>query len=303
MPDRDALQDLNKANPRHSPGFDAAVGALSKRTRHTVAAAAAAAAAGVPGGSVPSGWARFRGGLRGGPIGRSRQLWAGVVGAGALLIVLALIATGIVPAPGSGPSTLARQASTSRHAGTRGRPGAAGTTVPAVPGTGGSGAVPSGTTDTAVPTTPVASTPAPGTAAPNTAAVGGPADAAPSSGPGGGTPNGGTKVPTTTGTTAPRTSTTRAPTPPTSPAPIAAPTCVVAISQPPAYQSVLVQDSVSGLASITNVAITNGAVHVPGFAAGTKAAVLVVATKTDLTKPTEWSFDVTNVAGRTTHCV
>ncbi|MDQ1412652.1 MAG: hypothetical protein QOE07_1240, partial [Acidimicrobiaceae bacterium] len=97
MPDRDALQDLNKANPRHSPGFDAAVGALSKRTRHTLAAAVAAATAGVPGGSVPSGWARFRGGLRGGPIGRSRQLWAGVVGAGALLIVLALIATGIVP--------------------------------------------------------------------------------------------------------------------------------------------------------------------------------------------------------------
>jgi hypothetical protein len=30
--------------------------------------------------------------------------------------------------------------------------------------------------------------------------------------------------------------------------------------------------------------------------------VVVIATKSDQTKPTEWGFDATDVAGRTTHC-
>jgi hypothetical protein len=58
----------------------------------------------------------------------------------------------------------------------------------------------------------------------------------------------------------------------------------------------------SGLASISNVAIINGTVNVPNFPRGTTAMVLVVAIKTDPTKATEWSFDATDVAGRTTHC-
>jgi hypothetical protein len=82
------------------------------------------------------------------------------------------------------------------------------------------------------------------------------------------------------------------------------PTCGISAfrnTPAPATQSATVQAS-AGLASISGVFVNNGTVSVPHFAVGTKSAVVVVATKSDQTKPTEWGFDATDVAGRTTHC-
>ena len=50
------------------------------------------------------------------------------------------------------------------------------------------------------------------------------------------------------------------------------------------------------------VAITNGSVSVPHFAAGTTSEVQLVATKADQTLPTQWSFTATDVLGRSTRC-
>ncbi len=103
---------------------------------------------------------------------------------------------------------------------------------------------------------------------------------------------------TTTTTTEPSTTTTS-----TTVAP-AGPTCVVTalIAGPPEQEQVTVTDTGSGLASITNIEITNGTVSVAPFTPGTTGPVVVTATKTDQTMQTVWSFDATNVAGVTTHC-
>ena len=63
-----------------------------------------------------------------------------------------------------------------------------------------------------------------------------------------------------------------------------------------------VQDTGSGLLSISNVQITNGTVNVAQFPIGTTGPVAVTATKTDPNKVTVWSFDVTDIAGNTRHC-
>jgi hypothetical protein len=57
-----------------------------------------------------------------------------------------------------------------------------------------------------------------------------------------------------------------------------------------------------GLASISNVVITNGSFAIPGFAPGTTASVVVTATKSTQGQLTYWHFDVTDNAGRIVHC-
>jgi hypothetical protein len=61
---------------------------------------------------------------------------------------------------------------------------------------------------------------------------------------------------------------------------------------------ITVQEADAGLASITDVRITNGTVELPSFAPGTRGPVLVAARKTDPRKPTSWSFVTVDVNGR-----
>ena len=61
---------------------------------------------------------------------------------------------------------------------------------------------------------------------------------------------------------------------------------------------IVVRDSGAGLASITEVRITNGMVDVPPFTPGTTGPVVVTARKTDPKKPTSWSFVTVDVAGK-----
>jgi hypothetical protein len=83
------------------------------------------------------------------------------------------------------------------------------------------------------------------------------------------------------------------------------PTCVVTAVRRgnPQQQDVTVTDTGSGLDSITNVVVSNGTVAIPPFTSGTTNGVVVTATKTDQTKKTRWSFDATDKAGNTKHCV
>jgi len=83
-----------------------------------------------------------------------------------------------------------------------------------------------------------------------------------------------------------------------------APSCAVSAfhySPPPAQQVATVQAE-AGLASISGVSVSNGSVSVAPFGSGTKAAIQVVATKSDPTLPTQWTFTATDVLGRSTLC-
>jgi Putative Ig domain len=82
------------------------------------------------------------------------------------------------------------------------------------------------------------------------------------------------------------------------------PTCKVTalIKGPPTQQQVTVQDTGSGLKSITNIKITNGTVATPSFTQGTTGPVVVTATKTNQSAKTVWSFDATDMAGNLTDC-
>jgi hypothetical protein len=80
-------------------------------------------------------------------------------------------------------------------------------------------------------------------------------------------------------------------------------TCVVTglIAGPPKQQQVTVTAS-AGLASITQVQITNGTVSVAPFTTGTTGPVVVTATKTDQSQTTSWDFVATDVLGNSQYC-
>lgn len=83
------------------------------------------------------------------------------------------------------------------------------------------------------------------------------------------------------------------------------PSCkVVAITRTATAQSetVQVQDTGSGLASVYNVQVTNGTVSVQPFTVGTTSPVDVTAHKTNLSKTTVWSFYAKDVAGNVMYC-
>ncbi len=65
---------------------------------------------------------------------------------------------------------------------------------------------------------------------------------------------------------------------------------------------VTVSDAGSGIASITNFTVTNGYASIPPFSAGAQS-VTVTAVKSTQGTLTHFEFDVTDVAGNTTHCV
>jgi hypothetical protein len=65
---------------------------------------------------------------------------------------------------------------------------------------------------------------------------------------------------------------------------------------------VTISDAGSGIASITNFIVTNGSASIPAFSPGA-ASVTVTAIKTVQGVNTHFEFDVTDVAGNTTHCV
>jgi hypothetical protein len=65
---------------------------------------------------------------------------------------------------------------------------------------------------------------------------------------------------------------------------------------------VTVSDAGSGIASITNFTVTNGSASIPAFSPGAPS-VAVTANKTVQGVNTHFEFDVTDVAGNTTHCV
>jgi streptogramin lyase len=67
-------------------------------------------------------------------------------------------------------------------------------------------------------------------------------------------------------------------------------------------EDVDVRDLGSGLASITNVKITNGTVSMPAITPGTASTVTVTATKTTQGLSTVWSFDATDADGNVRHC-
>jgi len=73
------------------------------------------------------------------------------------------------------------------------------------------------------------------------------------------------------------------------------------IPGPPEQQQVTVLSS-AGLASIGSIQVVNGTVEAAPFTPGTTDPVLVTATKTDQTQPTEWSFVATDVLGNTQLC-
>ncbi len=273
MPELDALEALRNENPRNDPTFKAAVATMTRHTEELLAAAAVGTSVGAA--TLPRG--RF---LGAGPNHRARWLWGLLISMGAVAIVLLLVIT-------NQPSSSSSTHSQSVPPGTKG----VATTSPShTPGSTGPGPSTTVTTVTTVPATVSSVAPA--------APVG--PNASGSTVHGAGRP-----VHTTTPPKAPPT--TAASTAPTSPPtvePSSSPTCAVAalVLGPPAHQSVTVEDTGSGLASITNVAISNGTVSIPAFARGTKGPVVVVATKIDQALPTHWSFDATDVAGHTTFC-
>jgi hypothetical protein len=65
---------------------------------------------------------------------------------------------------------------------------------------------------------------------------------------------------------------------------------------------VTITDTGSGIASVTNFTVTNGTAHIPAFTPGA-TSVTVMARKTTQGQPTRFEFDVTDLAGNTTHCV
>jgi len=107
---------------------------------------------------------------------------------------------------------------------------------------------------------------------------------------------------TTTSSTVPSTTTTTesATTTTTVPATI---TCVVTglIAGPPKQQQVTVTAS-AGLASITQIQITNGTVSVAPFTPGTTGPVVITATKTDQSATTSWDFVATDILGNSQYC-
>ncbi len=278
VPHRDGLGALHEANPHNDPCFEAAAAAIAQHTRQVVAAAAVGSSAG----AGPSGLGRGEAG----PNRRGRYLLALLIVAGAVIAALLLVTTILVPRSShSQPASTASGPAPSQ-------PGASATTqpAPAVPGGPATGVAPAAA-PSALPST-ATSLPSPTAASTGPTATGG--------------QKGSTAGRSTVTTTAPtaRPTPTTASSPPSSTMSSAAPTCAPSpiAPGPPAHQSVSVQDLGSGLASISNVAITNGTVSVPGFAPGTRTAVIVVATKSDAAKPTVWSFDATDIAGHTTHC-
>ena len=62
-----------------------------------------------------------------------------------------------------------------------------------------------------------------------------------------------------------------------------------------------VHDTGSGIASITNFTATNGTFSMPPFTPGA-SSVTITAIKTLQGYTTTFSFDVTDLAGNTTHC-
>ena len=65
---------------------------------------------------------------------------------------------------------------------------------------------------------------------------------------------------------------------------------------------VTITDAGSGIASITNFTVTNGTASIPAFSPGA-SSVTVTAIKATQGVTTFFEFDVTDVAGNTTHCV
>jgi hypothetical protein len=65
---------------------------------------------------------------------------------------------------------------------------------------------------------------------------------------------------------------------------------------------VTLHDTGSGIASITNFVVTNGTASIPAFTQGA-SSVTVTAIKTVQGQTTRFEFDVTDMAGNTTHCV
>ena len=63
-----------------------------------------------------------------------------------------------------------------------------------------------------------------------------------------------------------------------------------------------VSDTGSGIASITNFTVTNGSASIPAFTPGA-GSVTVTAIKNVQGQTTSFEFDVTDMAGNTTHCV
>jgi hypothetical protein len=82
------------------------------------------------------------------------------------------------------------------------------------------------------------------------------------------------------------------------------PTCVLSgvVAGPPKQLQITVQDTGSGLASVTATTHNNATVSVPSFTSGTKTAVVVTATKTNQTLPSQVALQVKNVNGGTTNC-
>jgi len=270
MTELDALDALRQANPRTTPGFMAAVGTMTRTTKETLAVATAGAAAGgALGANVPAGPNRS---------GRWLLLML-LMTVGVVALVLLLLTNQLGSKSGSGHGQTATSGPSSS---TR-------------------------VTPTTTPTTATPTTATPTTATPTTAAIPpgtAPVTAVPASS---GTNSTGHEVTTEMRTTptksAPTTvahPTTVPSSPPTTLA--VAPTCIVSGLLTGAQESVTVQDSGNGLASIGDVSITNGTVSIPAFARGTKGQVVVVATKTDPGLPTRWSFEATDVAGQTSFC-
>ncbi len=280
----DGLDALQQANPRNAPTFDTSVAAVTSHTRQALAAAALGTSAGaVPSALGSVGAKRNRRGRR--MLG---ALIAALVGAGTMMVAVLLLANGTTSTSRSSGSQTGAPAGTRWPRPSLGGGSATIATAPAVSNAGPPGAVP-----------PTSDTRAPTVASPVATAL-----AVPVRSPGSA---GSAASARTTLTTLPRSAAAPTATPTTASAPPAsvAPTCDVSafVPGPPPRQSVNVQDTGIGLASITNVSITNGTVSVPKFAAGTTSPVIVVATKTDSAQPTVWSFDATDVAGHTTHCV
>jgi sugar lactone lactonase YvrE len=83
-----------------------------------------------------------------------------------------------------------------------------------------------------------------------------------------------------------------------------APTCALTGIQPgpPKQIQITVQDTDSGLSSITATQSTNATVNVPPFTAGTTSPVVVTATKIDQNQPSSVTLQATNGARVSTVC-
>ncbi len=84
-----------------------------------------------------------------------------------------------------------------------------------------------------------------------------------------------------------------------------APTCLLqnVVSGPPTtYIEVFIQDTGSGLASITILQDNNATVTIPSFTVGTTDSLIVVADKDDEIQPSQVELEVKDVAGNSTVC-